>query len=636
MEATSDLPSPGSEASVMAPDAELDALRIQAAAVAAQQAALTDEEIRLGQRCTALERQEQQLATHLEERRKHLLALQEQHKQERAALEAEREAFAKESAEARREWAKARAEAALANEEAIAERKRLQDLRRRLKQRWHRHWQWQKNELRRQEMTVASERKRQEQESKNLREARLRFNGEAELGRRQLRDGWNELRRFRRQEEEHQSRDRSSLEQRAKETNARAAAVAEGERILAVERQRWQTLRSSLEKEVDGLESRVQHLRRQLQEQQQAAAKGEAALPPSDVARVEVPVSPAAQGTVPQEESVSLDSHRFAPLERLVGDLADQRLHLLQQWQALVRVFEDWRGEHAGLLVELEEAGQQLHRREQQVLVQEQALTSATMEMREQQSVLSRTRWRLEGWQARLTVRESALEGERTALLSAVQAREEATVERVRRVEDLRQRWVGRRRKEAEEWRACRQQSAEVRQHFLALWKEYRGRRASLAKEQRALAVQTLALERFRQECLGRAANPAKAEKRMERLRRKIADRNAQAERDLTRANQMLTAETARLEKRLQQLQEWEEELASRQEELAAGQTEWESLQVRTEDAERLRLQELERLHVQRQHNQRQVTELRDEVERLARLLIDDGSPADVPSHRAA
>src|SRR5262249_58847910 len=123
--------------------------------------------------------------------------------------------------------------------------------------------------------------------------------------------------------------------------------------------------------------------------------------------------------------------------------------------------------------------------------------------------------------------------------------------------------------------------------------------------------------------------------KRMEQLRRKIAERNAQAERDLARANQMLTAETARLEKRLQQLQEWEEELAVRQEKLSVGQTEWESQQARTEDAERLRLQELERLHVQRQHNQRQVTELRDEVERLARLLIDHGSHPDVPSHPA-
>src|SRR5262249_20103794 len=50
-------------------EAERDALRIQAAAVAAQQAALAEEEVRLGQRRTALDRQEEQLAAHLEERR---------------------------------------------------------------------------------------------------------------------------------------------------------------------------------------------------------------------------------------------------------------------------------------------------------------------------------------------------------------------------------------------------------------------------------------------------------------------------------------------------------------------------------------------------------------------------------------
>src|SRR5262245_30368916 len=46
----------------------LEALRVQAAAVAAQQVALLEDEVRLNDRRAALEQQEQQLANHLEDK----------------------------------------------------------------------------------------------------------------------------------------------------------------------------------------------------------------------------------------------------------------------------------------------------------------------------------------------------------------------------------------------------------------------------------------------------------------------------------------------------------------------------------------------------------------------------------------
>src|SRR4029079_17745191 len=78
-------------------------LRIQAAAVAAQQAALTDEELRLHQRRLALEKQEAQLAAHLEDRRLRLVELHDEIKpartagdDARAALDRDRAALAEE------------------------------------------------------------------------------------------------------------------------------------------------------------------------------------------------------------------------------------------------------------------------------------------------------------------------------------------------------------------------------------------------------------------------------------------------------------------------------------------------------------------------------------------------------------
>src|SRR2546423_392053 len=88
--------SPRKEDSRMEPNTPspdpLDALRIQVAAVAAQQAALAEEELRLQQRRGALEKQEAQLAAHLDDRRRRLLELQDEIKTERAALEQQRAA----------------------------------------------------------------------------------------------------------------------------------------------------------------------------------------------------------------------------------------------------------------------------------------------------------------------------------------------------------------------------------------------------------------------------------------------------------------------------------------------------------------------------------------------------------------
>src|SRR5207244_2080098 len=55
----------------------MEALRIQAAALVAQQSALFDRELRLQDREVALARQEQQLAGHLEDKRRQLLELQD-------------------------------------------------------------------------------------------------------------------------------------------------------------------------------------------------------------------------------------------------------------------------------------------------------------------------------------------------------------------------------------------------------------------------------------------------------------------------------------------------------------------------------------------------------------------------------
>ncbi len=174
---------------------EKAALRVQAAAVAAQQAEITDQENRLRQRQAALGRQEAQLADHLEERGRRLARLREQVRRARSALRARREEHEKRAAEAAAELTQNRQ--LLTNEAGLlqARRQRLASLYRRLRVRHVRLAKAQEADAERREREIVNKRERLEREAAALAEARRHFNGEAELGRRQLQDGWDELRR---------------------------------------------------------------------------------------------------------------------------------------------------------------------------------------------------------------------------------------------------------------------------------------------------------------------------------------------------------------------------------------------------------------------------------------------------------
>ncbi len=115
------------------------------------------------------------------------------------------------------------------------------------------------------------------------------------------------------------------------------------------------------------------------------------------------------------------------------------------------------------------------------------------------------------------------------------------------------------------------------------------------------------------------------AEKRLERLRRRGAAPTATARRNIDRERQELDAEAKRLRALGQRLDQQAETLAAREADLSQKLAEWETRQAGAE-VERTRLQgEVAMLTAWRARHEREAQALRDEVERLARLLIDDG-----------
>jgi hypothetical protein len=600
---------------------EKDALRIQAAAVAAQQAALTEEEVRLQHRRVALERQEAQLSAHLEERRQKLVESQGQVRDARTTLRNERTDHERRVAETTAELTKARQEVKAGEEKLREERGRLNELYRRLKERHAARWNTAEADLRRREERLGEERRKLEAEREALTDARLRFNGEAELGRRQIQDAWSEFRRAQKLLDERRGYVDADLRRRDRELTLAEQALAD----------HWQDLqdkRQALEAEAEGLESRVRNLRRKVQEQE---AQCREPVPTAEPTPAEEAPAPARA----QPEVGAAERERLAGLEELAERLADQRLHLLEQAERLVRAEEEWRTLQAAALAELEEEAGRLQRREEQMEPRDRALAEAEAELRQRDEAAARLLAHLDGWQARLTARAATWEADRETLLASVKEREEVVRRQAEALADLRQRWSQRYKKELEALDGEMLRCQAARRQYASLWEDCHNHGAALERQQRALAEKSLALEQYRLEIVALAPDSAAAEKRLQRLRHRCAAPTAAARRNLDRERQALDTEQKRLQEQAARLDKQAATLAEREAEVARQLTEWESSRSDAETAGTRLRAEVEALATQRAYREREAEALRDEVERLARLLMDDG-PTLLPIGQAA
>ena len=620
---------PDEQASLESPrPGELDALRVQAAAVAAQQAALLEEENRLQQRRTALEKQEEQLAAHLEERRLSLVATQEEVRQDQALLQKERAAFEQERRGRLEEAARHRDETARTLKQAQAERNRLLALRRRLRQRWRRHWNVREKALAGRQHDLTRESQHLQSERAALTQARLRFNGEAELGRRQLHDGWEELGKARREWASARQREEAELARQRREIRDARDALAAAQQAVADQQARSQAARDSLDHEVNGLENRVRNLRLKIAEYEGQLAQlrqQTGSSPPT--AQLVTPPSP-----VPP---CAIESEREERLDKLAILLADQRLHLAEQWESFLRAQQAWHEEHAGIEPRFEEAARNLEDRERRLVEQEQAQTAAEEELRGRQQAAAQLRSELEAWQARLAANESSWRSERTGLLAQVKAREALAQKREILLEGLRKRWAARRKHELELLGRELKHAREAQRRYTQLTEDVEQRTGELAVRERTLAERTLALEQLQLETLAHSENSAASERRLQKLQRQIARLQEEAEGRLAERRQTLEDEAERLRSQAHHLHQKAEALLAREAALGSKQREWERQRFDTELTQESQLQELTRLRETTQATTRHEKELQDVIERMIRVLLEDADVAP-PTIRAA
>lgn len=621
---------------------ERSALRIQAAAVAAQQAALDEEEARLRQRQGALEQQQDQLASHLEEKRKRLLALQEHIQAERRALHGDRSAYEAYVAQVTGDLGQAQREVLEQQEAMQTERRRLNALVRRFKKRTQRTLQAERNrvalreeELANEECNLAKEREALEQGHAELAEDRLQWNAEYELGRRRLRDAWQRLRQAQQAWRRRRRLERAALKLRGQELENAEFAFREAQDALARDQQAWENRRLDLERDIEGLRRRFNNQRLKLVEQQQLASEASASRDlATGTSLMLVPATNAMPAlSAPADANVK---ERLALLERLAGDLADQRLELAEQWQRLLETQARCTDDQARATAEIEALLERMDRQEQSDQAHEHRRADLEAALEHRRRELAALHQQLIGWRARLHAREHSWESERTRLLANLGRREELAESQLDGLVELRQRWVERRQQEIQRLHAEREGYERLRQELATLRQDVEERSATLEDERRKLAEKALALEQLRQEVLVRTDDSAAGERRLQRLRRRWLTQQAEALRAVKRGRQALQAELAAISARSADLERRAAEVARADAELTDKLTAWEHKQILASTRHTRLQQALQTAHAERACLERELSKMRDEIERVARALLDEGDPPTLQIERAA
>jgi chromosome segregation ATPase len=414
---------------------EADALRIQAAAVAAQQAALVEDEMRVRKQHAIVAQQEAQLAALLNKKRRRLIALRDGIRQARRAFHNEREAQNNHIAESTRQIEAARAEIADDRDCVRNERRRLLQLRDRMRRRWHRHWAKERQAISRQQSILAEQALRLEQEREHLaaerqdvRDLRLQLNAEVELTRREVEDAWSSV-----------DNARAKLQTDAAALARREESLSHAQRELDRDKRHWQRAVVGLQKEAQGLENRIENHRLKLREIELKAGRLTGHVPargPTADTRLAVPEAgpPAAADA---DDNDDLLRARARALETLADALADQRLQLAEQWQRLYQAQEQWAQERDLASAQLENLAGGLQERER-------AVEHAELEGRKHTLESERQYRYVHALQAQWTARLSAWHGERERLIADLRSREETLARSQAAAGEMLVRWQAR------------------------------------------------------------------------------------------------------------------------------------------------------------------------------------------------
>jgi hypothetical protein len=547
----------------------------------------------------------------------------------RARFRREREEQATKRERETQQLAAARADLERREIEVARERLRLLDLRKRFIKRWKNHWSTERRRL-------DSEAERVRRESEQLHDAsgkfeteRERFRAQVEIENHQVEQGWEQLREAEKRGRMERARQQADLDQRQQAlADAEAQALAERD-ACGLERMRAEHHSADLRIEADGLESRIVNLRAVLL--QLEASRAAAAL---DSGKAPEPAAPLSfDESEPADPAID---QRRAELGRMAEELADQRLALLEQVDRLAMARELWREAEARIVAEMSELAEQLRRREDRIVDHEKAAAFEEDELEKQRATLNQAREHLDGWQSRLEAREAAWKSESTRLQVELNQRDQQAQRRERALTELCRRWSERRRLEVVQLRAEHRRCEKLRMAWTEERSGHDERERKLFEQQRDLAARALVLEQARQRLLETAKKPLLARKRLEWLDRHMRSATSKFEARIQERWQAIVVERGQLEDVFRKATERVAHATTLGREFADRSAEIERREMMIGQRELVLGENQTVWNVQRQIFEREREELRDEIDRLAGLLVDSDGRDVIPLARAA
>jgi hypothetical protein len=508
-----------------------------------------------------------------------------------------------------------------------------------------------KDERTRRAAALAGRERRIEDQENDLRQRRLRFTGDVELSRRRLQESWAKLRQAQFRWKHRCGLERAALRVRAHDVETAAQQIALARQQLVRDQHNWQTQRLALEAELDGVNTRVQNQRQLLSQQEARLQELQAQVLLKEQQLTPVPNDSAASSVAPDATVAPVDAKthdgaeptqpvaedpRVVDLDRLAEDLADQRCQVAEAWQRVAALHDQWHADRTQVAAELEAYGQRLLERDLIVIEREGAGVQAEETLRQRHGELDRLHDQLIAWQAQLRADENAWESDKARLEAELGSREALAEQQRAALAELRQRWVKRRKHEVDRLLRDRAALQNFRKETTELRRQLIQRMSLLEDDQRVFLEKSLALEYYRHDVLARGAEDPQAEERLERLRRRWLAQNADALRSARREREAQRAELQELDRRHETWQRRASAVAAAEADLQAKQTAWEQAQLESE-THLARLEcDLQRAQEQRAAAQQQMAALREEVERVARALLDQPDPPRFMMERAA
>lgn len=626
--------------SLAMPEEDFNALRTQAAAVAAQQAMLVEEEWQIREREQALTEQESQLAAVLDERHNKLTAMVHSLHDGREKLRLEREA---EIARLRKMRANIKPLHCAAKEDRKAARKLLAGAKARIER-----------ESAATRAELAADRIAFDRETRVLVERIAEFEAdrartaaaEAETERRlseaweMLAEGQRRLHADRRESEELFAELREAADRREVELAARERALDEG-------RERVEMRVQTLLEESAQLETRTAHARAALEILEQKRGKFEGGLVAVD-ASDSIPLDRKSDKSATQlltelqqrDRDLSRENRELVVLKQTIdrreADLVDERMVVAEQAAVLAVAQESWTETQSRTLADLESLARAVHAKEVYLDARDRELAAASHRCRQRERELWELRVRLEGWQSTLASHEIAFAADRDRAEAELDSTREHLTKWEAALAGLCRKWAAARKRDRDAVRDEIANTTAERSRYQTKLADLDRDRRQWLEEAAVVAEQALAVEQTIGELATRQGGDARqAARRVRVLRRRWERRFTQLQQELETRRETAVAEglaarerATELHKKLAEVLERRDKLATEEFASAADHL----AKARTLDERTAMLSAEE---VRRKRTDRELVQVRAELDRITATvmaadtrILDEGSGA--------